>query len=84
MSKKQSRPETFSSKVLALYRHNLDLIRVLEKEITLAARDGKDTKTLVDQHLQLRASALGVLVTYSQLTGLPDPRILVQEDQPHE
>jgi len=64
---------------LALVQASFEVVREAELHITKAARDGD--QEAVDQALQvhheLRTGALGLLVAYSALAGLPDPRLSV-------
>lgn len=59
---------------LALYQASCELVREAEVRITAAARAGDDTGPAIEVHHHLRTAALGILVSYSQMTGLPDPR----------
>lgn len=66
--------DQLAADTLEAYKTSTDLVRQSEALIIQAYRDGEDPSDLADAHLQLRSSALGLLVLYSKLTGLPDPR----------
>jgi hypothetical protein len=59
---------------LALTQASFEVVREAELRITLAARAGEGVEEALALHLELRSAALGLLVAYSQLAGLPDPR----------
>jgi hypothetical protein len=61
---------------LALVQASLEIVREAEAKITLAARTGipEAVDAALENHLHLRAASLGLLVAYSRLAGLPDPR----------
>lgn len=61
---------------LALVQASFEIVREAEVRITAAARTGDKEKVdeALEEHLYLRASSLGLLVAYSQMAGLPDPR----------
>lgn len=67
-------PATLESATLALTQAALEIVREAELHITHAARTGGDTEQALDVHHHLRTGALGLLVAYSKLAGLPDPR----------
>lgn len=78
-TKAPTRPETqLTSTSLAFVRTGLDAVRQAEAQLTRLLRDGQggtdEFDKAVEVHLHLRAAALGALVAYSQLTGMPDPR----------
>lgn len=70
----QRQPATLSSATLALYQASLEIVREAELVITAEARAGGDTDKALDVHHHLRTGALGFLIAYSKMTGLPDPR----------
>lgn len=69
--------QALTQATLALLQASLQLVQEAELHITRAARAGEDTAPALDVHHHLRTAALGLLVTYHKLTGLPDPRDLV-------
>lgn len=66
---------------LALTEASFQLVREAEVRITLAARTGDQAAvdSALEEHLYLRTASLGLLVTYSKLAGLPDPRLSVPQ-----
>lgn len=77
----QRQPATLTTATLALYQASLEIVREAELEITRAARTDGDTDAALDVHHHLRTGALGFLIAYSKLTGLPDPRELAPPEQ---
>lgn len=61
-------------RVLALVKGSMEAVRVAERQIQQTIRAGGDPTHDIEVHHYLRVGALGVLVAYSQMTGLPDPR----------
>lgn len=59
---------------LALTQASLEIVREAELHITAAARKGEGVEEALEVHHNLRSAALGLLIAYSQLAGLPDPR----------
>lgn len=59
---------------LALLQASLEIVREAELRVTAAARQGEGVQEALDLHHHLRSASLGLLVAYSQLAGLPDPR----------
>jgi hypothetical protein len=61
---------------LSLVQASFEIVREAELRIGVAARTGDQQKVdaALEEHLYLRASSLGLLVAYSQMAGLPDPR----------
>ncbi len=59
---------------LALTQASLEIVREAELHITAAARAGEGMEEALEVHHHLRTASLGLLVAYSQLAGLPDPR----------
>lgn len=53
--------DPLKAKLFATMRANVELVRDLKGVIS------------EDRHLMLRASSLGLMFAYSELTGLPDP-----------
>lgn len=60
-------PATLQTATLALTQASLEIVR----EAELHMRKGED---LTEVHHYLRTAALGLMIAYSQLAGLPDPR----------
>lgn len=60
-------PATLQTATLALTEASLEIVREAELHI----QKGED---LVEVHHYLRTAALGLMIAYSQLAGLPDPR----------
>jgi len=61
---------------LAMVQASFEVVREAELHITAAARAG-DEEALNEAfavHHELRSGALGFLVAYSRMAGLPDPR----------
>lgn len=61
---------------LALTEASLQIVQQAEIEVTRAVRSGDEaavTAALAVHH-HLRTASLGMLVSYSLLAGLPDPR----------
>ena len=69
-------PATLTTATLALTQAALEVVREAELHITAAARagDGDGVDQALEVHHHLRTGALGLLVAYSKLAGLPDPR----------
>jgi hypothetical protein len=67
-------PPTLTTATLALTQAALEVVREAELHITAAARAGDGVDQALDVHHHLRTGALGLLVAYSKLAGLPDPR----------
>lgn len=67
-------PATLSTATLALTQAALEVVREAELAITHEARQGGDTDAALEVHHYLRSGALGLLIAYSKLAGLPDPR----------
>lgn len=65
---------TITTATLALLEASLQLVQEAELHITAAARAGRDPAPELDVHHHLRTAALGLLVAYSKLENLPDPR----------
>lgn len=65
-----------SMATLGLYDAAAIVVQKAERAILDAARDGdRDAAAqAIDVHHYIRTAALGLLVAYSQLEGLPDPR----------
>lgn len=63
-----ARQDPLTRKLFATMRANVELVR--------------DTKGLISEsrHEMLRASALGLMFAYSELTGLPDPVDVIFKD----
>lgn len=59
---------------LALTEASLQIVREAELRIQLKVRAGEDTTAAIELHHYLRTASLGLLIAYSQLEGLPDPR----------
>lgn len=61
---------------LALVQASMEIVREAELHITKAARAGdqEGLDKALSVHHELRSGSLGLLVAYSQLAGLPDPR----------
>jgi hypothetical protein len=59
---------------LALVQASLEVVREAELHITLTVRAGEGVDQALEVHHYLRSASLGLLVAYSQLAGLPDPR----------
>lgn len=68
-------PANLETATLALTQAALEVVREAELHITAAARAGEDPTQALQVHHHLRSGALGLLVAYSQLAGLPDPRL---------
>lgn len=69
-------PVSLESATLKLTKASMELVREAEVAIKRAARTG-DLDRLneaITIHHYLRTGALGLLVAYSQLADLPDPR----------
>ena len=69
--------KALSTATLALTQASLEVVREAELHITHAARTGGDTDKALEVHHNLRSAALGLLVAYSLLEDLPDPRLAV-------
>ena len=67
--------QALSVATLALYQASLQIVREAEVRIMQAARAGEDAAHELDVHHYLRTAALGMLVAYSKLEGLPEPRL---------
>lgn len=65
---------TLTTTTLALLEASLAVVQESELHITAAARAGRDPTPELAVHHHLRTAALGLMVAYSQLAGLPDPR----------
>jgi len=59
---------------LALVQASFEIVREAELRITAAARSGEGVEEALAVHHELRSGSLGLLVAYSKLAGLPDPR----------
>lgn len=59
---------------LSLVQASLELVREAELHITRAVRAGAGVEKALAQHHNLRTASLGLLVAYSEMAGLPDPR----------
>lgn len=61
---------------LALVQASFEIVREAEMHIAAAARSGDPEKVdaALSVHHELRSGSLGLLIAYSQLAGLPDPR----------
>lgn len=68
------RPATLTTATLALTQAALQIVQEAELNIRHAARTGEPTDQALEVHHYLRTAALGMLVAYSKLEGLPDPR----------
>lgn len=68
-------PPTLTTATLALVQASLEIVREAELHVTAAARAGEGVEEALAVHHHLRSGALGLLVAYSQLAGLPDPRL---------
>lgn len=66
--------KALSVATLALTQAALEVVREAELHITAAARAGQDPVPALEVHQYLRTAALGMLIAYSKLEGLPDPR----------
>jgi hypothetical protein len=68
-------PPTLTTATLALTQAAIQVVREAELHVTAAARAGEGVDEALAVHHHLRTGALGLLVAYSQLAGLPDPRL---------
>lgn len=59
---------------LALVQASFEIVREAELRITVAARSGEGVEEALRDHHNLRTASLGLLVAYSEMAGLPDPR----------
>lgn len=59
---------------LSLVQASQEIVREAELHITAAARAGEGVDGALEIHHWLRTSSLGLLIAYSQMAGLPDPR----------
>lgn len=59
---------------LSLLQASLEIVREAELHITKAVRAGSGVEKALEQHHDLRTASLGLLVAYSKMAGLPDPR----------
>lgn len=59
---------------LALTQASLEIVKEAEAHITLAVRNGSGVEEAIENHHNLRVASLGLLVAYSRIAGLPDPR----------
>lgn len=59
---------------LSLVQASMELVREAELHITRAVRAGEGVEKALEQHHNLRTASLGMLVAYSGMAGLPDPR----------
>lgn len=59
---------------LALVQASLEIVREAELRIGVAARSGEGVDEALRHHHNLRTASLGLLVAYSDMAGLPDPR----------
>lgn len=59
---------------LALTEASLQIVREAELRIQLKVRAGEDPAAAIELHHYLRTASLGLLIAYSRLEGLPDPR----------
>lgn len=66
--------KALTTATLALLEASLQIVQEAELHITAAARAGRDPAHQLDVHHHLRTAALGLLVAYSKLEDLPDPR----------
>jgi hypothetical protein len=66
---------------LALVQASFEVVREAELHITAAARagDAAAVEEALAVHHELRSGALGFLVAYSRMAGLPDPRLEVPQ-----
>lgn len=64
---------------LALVRGSMDAVRLAEARVTQDIREDLDPAASLEVHQYLRSASLGLLVAYSLLEGLPDPRNSVTE-----
>ena len=71
-------PATLATALLALNQAALELVREAELHITRDVRAGVDPAKSLEVHHYLRTGALGLLIAYSELMDLPDPRQQVQ------
>lgn len=69
-------PATLETATLAMVQASFEVVREAEVAIQAAARHGdrEEVDKALEVHHHLRSGALGLLVAYSQLAGLPDPR----------
>ena len=63
-----------SAALLALNQAALELVREAELHIQRDARAGEDPAKSLEVHHYLRTGTLGLLLAYSTLENLPDPR----------
>lgn len=71
--------EELERKTLALVEASLELVRDAERAIALAAwrsdaHTSPELTAALDIHHHIRTGSLALLVAYSKLAGLPDPR----------
>lgn len=59
---------------LALTQASLETVREAEEGILSAIRAGEDAGMAQEVHHLLRTASLALLIAYSRLAGLPDPR----------
>jgi hypothetical protein len=59
---------------LSLVQASFEIVREAELHITAAARAGEGVEEALAIHHELRSGSLGLLVAYSKMAGLPDPR----------
>lgn len=71
-----TQPVSLESAALALTRASMELVKEAEEEMILAGRAGDLDRLnqILSVHHYLRTGSLGLLVAYSQLADLPDPR----------
>lgn len=77
-------PATLSTATLALTQAALEVVREAELVVVRTARAGEDTTEALEVHHYLRTAALGLLISHSKLSGLPDPRESAPVPQPGE
>lgn len=66
--------EGLERSTLRAVRGGLELVRRAEAELSNPVHGVEMQERLKETHLHLRAGVLGLMVAYSQLAGLPDPR----------
>src|ERR1043166_5460157 len=68
--------QALETAALALVQASLEVVREAELHITAAARAGDEegVQKALSVHHSLRSGRLGLLIAYSELAGLPDPR----------
>lgn len=59
---------------LSLVQASLEIVREAELRVTFAVRAGEGVEEALRHHHNLRTASLGLLVAYSEMAGLPDPR----------